>query len=103
MSALAVGEPAADRADGLPFVNDTRLLATSGMNGATGNWYCGLHETTRWASRSTSFARRIVSFDIGANVGSYTVLAAGGAGARVTAVEPIPSTFQALRGKRSAQ
>jgi FkbM family methyltransferase len=29
-------------------------------------------------------------------VGSYTVLAAGAAGARVVAAEPIPSTFQAL-------
>ena len=28
----------------VPFVNDTRLLMRSGMTGATGNWYCGLHE-----------------------------------------------------------
>jgi hypothetical protein len=28
----------------VPFVNDTRLLATSGMTGATGNIYCGLAE-----------------------------------------------------------
>lgn len=34
--------------------------------------------------------------DIGANVGSYTVLAAGASGARVTAVEPIPATFERL-------
>ena len=35
--------------------------------------------------------------DVGANVGSYTILAAGGAKARVTAVEPIPSTFAHLQ------
>jgi cyclopropane fatty-acyl-phospholipid synthase-like methyltransferase len=31
--------------------------------------------------------------DVGANVGSYTVMAAGSVGAFVTCVEPIPSTF----------
>jgi len=37
-----------------------------------------------------------VFVDIGANIGSYTVLAAGGVGARVVAVEPIPSIFAHL-------
>ena len=35
--------------------------------------------------------------DVGANVGSYTVLAGGVVKARVTAVEPIPATFAHLR------
>ncbi|WP_257314220.1 FkbM family methyltransferase [Geothrix fuzhouensis] len=34
--------------------------------------------------------------DVGANVGSYTVLAGGAVGARVTAVEPIPETYAHL-------
>lgn len=34
--------------------------------------------------------------DVGANVGSYTILAAGAVRARVTAVEPIPETFAKL-------
>ena len=80
----------------ISFVNDTRLLATSGMTGATGNWYCGLHEHDDMGF-ALHFLRATDSFfDIGANVGSYTVLAAGGVGARVVAVEPIPSTFRAL-------
>ncbi len=81
----------------LPFVNDTRLLATSGMTGATGNWYCGLHEHDDMGFALHFLRAADCFFDIGANVGSYTVLAAGGAGARVVAVEPIASTFQALR------
>ena len=28
----------------VPFIENTRLLAISGMAGATGNIYCGLHE-----------------------------------------------------------
>jgi len=28
----------------LPFVDSTRLFVARGMTGATGNWYCGLHE-----------------------------------------------------------
>ena len=80
-----------------PFVNDTRLLATSGMTGATGNWYCGLHEHDDMGFALHFLRAADCFFDVGANVGSYTVLAAGGAGARVVAVEPIPSTFQVLR------
>ncbi len=34
--------------------------------------------------------------DVGANIGSYTVLAAGAAKARVTAIEPVPATFSNL-------
>lgn len=81
----------------VPFVNGTHLLIKPGMTGATGNWYCGLHEHDDMGF-ALHFLRETDCFvDIGANVGSYTVLAAGGAGARVFAVEPIPSTFLALR------
>jgi FkbM family methyltransferase len=80
----------------LPFVEDTRLLTTRGMHGATGNWYCGLLE-----ERDMAFVLHVLRpddrfLDVGANVGSYTLLAAGAVGARVTAIEPIPSTFDAL-------
>lgn len=79
-----------------PFVEGASLFATRGMTGATGNWYCGLHEV-----RDMAFVLHLLRaderfLDVGANVGSYTVLAAGAAGARVTAVEPIPKTFALL-------
>ena len=80
----------------VPFVNETRLLMKSGMTGATGNWYCGLHEPHDMGFALHFLRAEDRFFDIGANVGSYTVLAAGAAGAGVIAVEPIPSTFQAL-------
>lgn len=81
---------------GLPFVEGTALFATRGMTGATGNWYCGLHEL-----QDMSFVLHILRaddhfLDVGANVGSYTVLAGGAVRARVTAIEPIADTFEHL-------
>jgi FkbM family methyltransferase len=81
----------------MPFVDETLLLMSRGMTGATGNWYCGLHEF-----RDMGFVLHALRpddrfLDVGANVGSYTILAAGGVGARVTAVEPIAVTVEKLR------
>jgi FkbM family methyltransferase len=80
----------------LPFVEGTSLFAMRGMTGATGNWYCGLHEV-----REMAFVLHLLRadehfVDVGANVGSYSVLAGGAVGARVTAVEPIPEAFAHL-------
>lgn len=79
-----------------PFVSDKYLLATRGMTGATGNWYCGLHEFEDMALVLHALRPDDLFVDIGANVGSYTILAAS-AGARVVAIEPIPETFTALQ------
>jgi hypothetical protein len=61
-----------------PFANGTYLFASRGMTGATGNWYCGLAEY-----EDMSFVRDILKegdlfVDIGANIGAYSILAAGG-------------------------
>ena len=40
--------------------------------------------------------------DVGANVGSYTVLASGAAGARTLAFEPVPTTAKRLRANCEA-
>lgn len=81
----------------LPYVDDTHLFVKRGMMGATGNWYCGLHEVDDMAFVLHMLRPGDVFLDVGANVGSYTVLAAGGAGARTISVEPIPTTFKSLR------
>jgi FkbM family methyltransferase len=80
----------------LPFVEGTSLFARRGMAGATGNWYCGLHEVREMAFVLHVLRKDDHFVDVGANVGSYTVLAGGAVGARVTAVEPVPETFQHL-------
>lgn len=81
----------------LPFVNGTQLLVKRGMTGATGNWYCGLHEVAEMAFVLHALRPGDLFVDVGANIGSYTVLAAGAVGADAIAVEPVPSTFNALR------
>ena len=80
----------------LPFVEDTRLLTTRGMAGATGNWYSGLHEAADMAFVLHLLRPGDTFADVGANIGSYTILAAGGVGAKVTSIEPIPATFAHL-------
>lgn len=80
----------------LPFVEGTTLLATRGATGVTGNWYCGLHEVSEMGFVLHVLRPQDHFLDVGANVGSYTVLAAGAARARVTSIEPVPSTFSKL-------
>ena len=62
----------------LPYVGDTWLFATRGMTGATGNWYCGLHEVAEMAFVLHLLRPDDHFVDVGANVGSYTILAGGG-------------------------
>ena len=76
------------------FVNDTRLLVTTGMTGATGNIYAGLHEVEEMAFTLHLLKSGDDFIDIGANIGSYTILASGVIGARTLSIEPIPATYQ---------
>jgi FkbM family methyltransferase len=80
----------------VPFVDDTHLLVQPGMRGATGNIYCGLHEFEDMGLVLHALRPGDVFVDVGANVGSYTVLAAGACGANVVAAEPGPSAFHHL-------
>ncbi|MCP9915825.1 FkbM family methyltransferase [Cyanobium sp. ATX 6F1] len=81
----------------VPWVNGTSLVITRGMTGATGNFYCGLHE---WPDMAfvLHLLRPADSFaDLGANVGSYTVLASGAVGCCSLSFEPAPATFSWLQ------
>lgn len=80
----------------LPFVDGTGLMVRRGMTGATGNWYCGLHEPDEMAFVLHALRPGDLFADIGANVGSYTVMAAGAVGANVICAEPLPDTFARL-------
>jgi len=81
----------------VPFAGNTRLLVARGMTGATGNLYCGLHEFEDMAFVLHALRPGDLFVDIGANVGSYTVLAAGAVGCRCVSIEPVPATFRRLK------
>ena len=80
----------------MAWVNGTRLLLEPGMSGATGNFYCGLHEWPDMAFVLHLLRPGDTFADIGANVGSYTVLAAGAVGCRSESFEPVAATYQRL-------
>lgn len=79
------------------FVNETRLLVKPGMTGATGNIYAGLHEFEDMAFVLHFLRPGDLFADVGANVGSYTVLAAGAVGTKCISLEPVYKTFQHLK------
>lgn len=79
------------------FVGDTRLAVKKGMAGATGNIYTGLHDFSDMGFLLHVLRNGDLFFDIGANVGSYTILAAGYARAKTLSFEPVPSTFACLK------
>ena len=79
-----------------PLVEDSVLLVSKGMTGATGNIYTGLLEFEDMAFVLHCLQQDDLFADVGANIGVYTILAAKNAGASVVAIEPIPSTFTHL-------
>lgn len=78
------------------WIENTRLAVRRGMTGATGNIYAGLHEFHDMAFALHFLRAGDVFADVGANVGSYTVLASGVAGAHTVAFEPDPGTAERL-------
>lgn len=79
------------------WVAGTRLAARRGMTGATGNIYAGLHEFHDMSFALHFLCDEDVFVDAGANIGSYTILASGVAGARTVAFEPDPGTAARLQ------
>jgi|SRR6185312_12624234 len=78
------------------WIAGTRLAVRRGMTGATGNIYAGLHEFYDMAFAIHFLRAEDVFADVGANIGSYTILASGVAGARTIAFEPDPGTAASL-------
>lgn len=79
------------------WIEGAKLIVRGGMTGATGNIYCGLHEFTEMAFLLHLLRPNDLFVDVGANIGSYTVLASAVCGARSLSVEPSPDTMRALR------
>ena len=81
----------------VPFGENAHLVVERSMTGATGNVYVGLHEFEDMAFVLHFLRPTDLFVDVGANVGSYTILASKTVGARTICIEPIPQTFDRLR------
>jgi len=80
----------------VPFVNEAVLIAEPGMTGATGNIYCGLAEFEDMSFLLHCLQPNDLFVDVGANVGSYAVLASKSVGATSIAIEALPTTYNKL-------
>jgi FkbM family methyltransferase len=80
-----------------PFVENSVLLVQGGMTGATGNIYTGLHEFEDMMFLLHLLKPGDIFVDVGANIGSYTVLASAVSGAKSISFEPVPTTFRHLK------
>lgn len=91
-----LGSRILDREVVFEWVEGTRVVVRRGETGLTGNVYCGLDEF-----RDMAFVLHVVRdedlfIDVGANVGSYSILACGARGAHGLAFEPVPETYERL-------
>jgi FkbM family methyltransferase len=81
--------------DIVPFVDNTKLMIRRGMHSATAQHYCGLADFEEMGFVLHALRPKDLFFDVGANVGVYSVLA-GVTGADVVAFEPCFETYQRL-------
>jgi FkbM family methyltransferase len=81
----------------IPWIGGIQLAARQGMTGATGNVYAGLHEFVDMAFTLHFLRQDDLFVDVGANIGSYTLLASGVCKARTISFEPDRQTMALLR------
>jgi FkbM family methyltransferase len=79
------------------FVENTKIILRPGETGATGNIYAGLHELVDMSLIMHFLSEEDIFFDIGANIGSYSLLAGGVSNSSVIALEPVSHTFSKLQ------
>lgn len=78
------------------WIDKSSFYVGQGETGLTGNVYCGLHEFEDMAYLLHVIQPEDYFVDVGANVGSYTILAACVGGAHGCAIEAIPDTYRRL-------
>jgi FkbM family methyltransferase len=78
------------------WIEGTRFIVRSGETGLTGNIYLGLHEFEDMAFLLHFLKKDDLFIDVGANAGSYTILACGVKKANGIAIEPVPSSASRL-------
>ena len=79
------------------WINDSKFFVSPGETGITGNLYFGLHEFEDMSFLLHYINDKDVFFDIGSNVGSYTILSGVVKRCTVHSFEPNPQTFIKLK------
>lgn len=83
------------------LTGNSKIVVSKGLTGATGNLYCGLLEFDDMMFLLHFLRAEDLFYDIGSNVGVYTVLASAEIGCKSIAIEPVPSTYNKLCGNLS--
>lgn len=78
------------------WISGSKFLVKTGETGLTGNIYNGLHEFSDMGFLLHVLRADDFFVDVGANVGSYTILACSAVGANGYAFEPVPGTYLRL-------
>lgn len=81
----------------IPLAGSASVTVTAEQNFGTLAYTCGLWDFEEMVFLTHLLRPEDLFLDIGANVGSYTVLASAAAGARSLAFEPVPATFAGLQ------
>jgi FkbM family methyltransferase len=79
-----------------PWVGGSRLWLRRGWSGLTGNYYAGLNDFEEMGFLLHFLRPGDLFVDVGANMGSYSILAGAASRSRVVAYEPVQSTYQRL-------
>lgn len=85
----------------LPVFSKSKAIVQREMSGITGNIYCGLDEFEDMTFLLHFLRKDDLFIDIGANVGSYTILTGSEVGCYVLSIEPISRTFIHLKNNVS--
>lgn len=80
-----------------PYGEKSKIIVRKGLTGATGNLYAGLHEFSDMSFLLHFLRPTDLFVDIGANIGSYSILGASERHAETISIEPIPQTFKILK------
>ncbi|MGO9513651.1 MAG: FkbM family methyltransferase [Steroidobacteraceae bacterium] len=78
------------------WIAGSKFLVRTSEAGLTGNIYAGLQEFPDMGFLLHVLRPGELFVDVGANVGSYTILACAVIGARGCALEPVPTTYNRL-------
>jgi len=78
------------------WINDSKLLVQKNDHGLIGNLYWGLEDFKEMSFMLHYLREDDNFFDIGSNLGAYTVLASSVVKCKSYAFEPLPKTFEQL-------